>query len=80
MKKKLIISYEYGYTNWYVSEFYKFFHSKLVEETDIEFEYISLRNLSIKFNQEFQTHHSTIFNWFNLVIYNPDNEKMFVHL
>ena len=36
MKKKLIIAYEYGYDNWYVSEFYKFFHSKLVDEFDIK--------------------------------------------
>ena len=79
MKKKLIISYEPGYHNWYVGEFYKYFHKMLTDNTDIEFEYISLRELSLKFNQEFQTHTSTIFNWYNLVIYNPINEKMFIH-
>jgi hypothetical protein len=51
----------------------------LVDNTDIEFEYQTLRELSVKFDQDFQTHHSTIFNWYNLVIYNPVNEKMFVH-
>lgn len=79
MKKKLIIAYEYGYDNWYVSEFYKFFHSKLVDEFDIEFEYFSLRELSQRFNHQYQTHQSTIFNWYNLIIYNPINEKMFIH-
>jgi hypothetical protein len=79
MKKKLIISYEQGYDNWYISEFYKYFHSKLSDNSDIEFEYMSLRQLSLNFNQEFQTHSSTIFNWYNLVVYNPNNEKMFIH-
>jgi hypothetical protein len=40
---------------------------------------MSLRQLSLNFNQEFQTHSSTIFNWYNLVVYNPNNEKMFIH-
>ena len=38
---KLIISYEQGYNNWYVSEFYKYFHNKLSEITNIQFEYIN---------------------------------------
>ena len=79
MKKKLIISYEQGYHNWYVSEFYKFFHKKIEFDTEFELEYISLRDLATKFGKEISNHYTSIFNWFNLVIYNPSNEKMFVH-
>jgi hypothetical protein len=79
MKKKLIISYEQGYNNWYVSEFYKYFHKKIADNSDIDYQYMSLRELSIKFNKEYDNHQSTIFNWYNLIIYNPVNEKMFVH-
>jgi hypothetical protein len=79
MKKKLIISYEQGYNNWYVTEFYKYFHSKLSDNFSIDFEYVPLHVLCLKFNQEYKTHSSTIFNWYNLVIYNPNNERMFVH-
>lgn len=79
MKKKLIIAYEQGYSNWYVSEFYRYFHNKLMDDYDIEFEYVSLRELATKFNKEYDNHQSSIFNWYNLVIYNPINEKMFIH-
>jgi hypothetical protein len=76
---KLIISYEQGYNNWYVSEFYKYFHKKLSEITNIQFEYVSLRDLSNKFGKEFTNQTSSIFNWFNLVIYNQTTDKFFVH-
>jgi len=38
-----------------------------------------LRDLATKFGKEISNHYTSIFNWFNLVIYNPSNEKMFVH-
>jgi hypothetical protein len=79
MKKKLVISYDQGYNNWYVSEFYKFLHKKLDSENNFEFEYVSLRELSTKFGKDFSNHYASIFNWFNFVIYNPLNEKMFIH-
>lgn len=79
MKKKLIISYELGYHNWYVSEFYKYFHSKLIEESDIELEYITLSDLSLRFGKTLENHKSSMFNWYNLVIYNPINEIFFIH-
>ena len=76
---KLIISYEQGYNNWYVSEFYKYFHKKLSEITNIQFEYVSLRDLSNKFGKEYTNQTGSIFNWFNLVIYNQTTDKFFVH-
>jgi hypothetical protein len=79
MINKLIISYEQGYNNWYVSEFYKFFHKKLMNETNIEFEYMPLNELAKKFGKELKNSENSIFNWYNLVIYNESNEKMFIH-
>lgn len=76
---KLIISYEQGYNNWYVSEFYKYFHKKLSEITNIQFEYVSLRDLSNKFGKDYTNQTGSIFNWFNLVIYNQTTDKFFVH-
>jgi hypothetical protein len=76
---KLIISYEQGYNNWYVSEFYKYFHNKLSEITNIQFEYISLQDLSKKFGKEYTNQSGGIFNWYNLVIYNQTTDKFFVH-
>lgn len=76
---KLIISYEQGYHNWYVSDFYKFFHKKLLSETNIELEYQSLSDLAKGFGKELNNQGSSIFNWFNLVIYNKKTEKFFVH-
>jgi hypothetical protein len=76
---KLIISYEQGYNNWYVSEFYKYFHKKLSEITNIQFEYISLQELSKNFGKEHTNQSGGIFNWYNLVIYNQTTDKFFVH-
>ena len=77
--EKLIISYDQGYSNWYVSEFYKYFHKKLLENVNIHIEYIPLRELATKFGKNSFNQGSSIFNWFNLVIYNPQNDKMFIH-
>lgn len=77
--EKLIISYDQGYNNWYVSEFYRYFHGKLLENTNIKIEFVPLRELSVRFNKDFYNQGSTIFNWYNLVIYNPKNDKMFIH-
>lgn len=74
-----IISYEHGYSNWYVSEFYKFFHKKIEEKTGILFDYISLNDLSKKMGYEFNNSNDTLFNWFNLLIINKKTEKIFVH-
>jgi hypothetical protein len=80
MMDKLIISYEYGYTNWYVSEFYKYFHSKIVDQNkNITFEYMPLSELAKKFDKEYTNQTGNIFNWFNLVIYNEVTDKFFIH-
>ena len=42
LNKRFIISYEQGYTNWYVSEFYKYFHKKLLDNINLDIEYISI--------------------------------------
>lgn len=76
---KIIISYDVGYTNWYVSEFYEYFHQKLVEVSNIKIVYVPLRELAIHFGQEQNNHKSTIFNWYNLILFNPTSEKFFVH-
>jgi hypothetical protein len=76
---KLIIDYEFGYHNWYVSEFYKFFHKRLSETTNINLEYMSLNELAQKFGKNIDNHSNSIFNWFNLVLYNEKTEKFFIH-
>jgi hypothetical protein len=76
--EKLIISYDFGYNNWYVSEFYKYFHEKVSQTKNINLEYVHLREFSKKFGKE-MNHNNPLFNWFNLIIYNENNGKMFVH-
>jgi len=76
--EKLIISYDLGYENWYVSNFYKYFHEKVSQTKNINFEYIHLRDFSKKFGKE-MNRDSPLFNWYNLIIYNENNGKMFVH-
>lgn len=77
--EKLIISYEQGFTNWYISEFYKYFHSKIILETEIKFEYLPIKQFALKFGKELDNNFCNIFNWYNLIIYNPKTEKIFVH-
>jgi hypothetical protein len=74
-----IISYEFGYHDWYVSEFYKFFHKNLEEKMNMKFEYMSIRELAEKLGHHSDNHSDSPFNWFNLIIMNKKNEKMFIH-
>jgi hypothetical protein len=76
---KLIISYDIGYNNWYVSEFYKFFHQALLETSMVKFEYVPLKDLAIRYGKELSNHTSSVFNWYNLIILNPKTEKFFIH-
>ena len=76
---KYTIAYEQGYTNWYVSEFYKYFHIKLEEKTGIKFNYIRMSDLAEKFGYQLSNNSDTLFSWFNLVIMNEETEKMFIH-
>jgi hypothetical protein len=74
-----IISYEQGYYNWYVSEFYKYFHKKLEDKLNTHLEYEPISIFAKRFNYELDNHSDSLFNWFNLIIYNKDTEKFFVH-
>jgi hypothetical protein len=80
MNDKYIISYSHGYNDWYVSEFYKYFHKRLEEETNINLEYIPLHELAQKHNSCVENHNSyTLFNWYNLIIFNERTQKYFIH-
>lgn len=77
---KIIISYDLGYTNWYVSEFYQYFHKKIIENNPkINFEYISLRELASKYGFDFNGFGSLFANWYNLILYDEISEKFFIH-
>lgn len=77
---KYIISYSHGYNDWYTSEFYKYFHKRLIEETNINIEFIPLHELAQKHNSHMDNHNSyTLFNWFNLIIFNEKTQKYFIH-
>lgn len=73
-----IISYEFGYQDWYVSEFYKYFHKKLEDYLKIKLDYFSIRDLAKKYGYDMDNSDG-LFNWFNLIIVNKKNNKMFVH-
>lgn len=76
---KIIISYDVGYTNWYVSEFYKYFHQKLITETNLVIEYVPLGEFANFFGKTQTNHETSIFNWYNLILYNPKSGKFFIH-
>jgi hypothetical protein len=79
-KMKIIISYDLGYKNWYVSEFYQYFHRRIIENyPEIKFEYIPLRELASKFGFDFDGFGSLFANWYNLILYNEISEKFFIH-
>jgi hypothetical protein len=75
----LIISYEQGYHNWYVSEFYKYFHNKITQETNVKLTYLPISQFAKIFGKELNNNFGNIFNWYNLIIYNKDTEKFFIH-
>lgn len=76
---ELIISYDGGYNNWYVSEFYKYFHKKFQEQVNVNLKYIPTKDLAKYFGKEVSNHSSSIFNWYNLILLNPKNERFFIH-
>lgn len=78
--EKLIISYDFGYSDWYVSEFYNFFYKKIIDDfPNIKFEFVPLHEFALKFDDVMVRHATSLFNWYNLIIYNPKSEKLFVH-
>lgn len=76
---EIIISYEQGYHNWYISEFYKFFHKKLEENYNIHFKYIPINSFSERYGKTINNSDPNIFNWYNLILENPKNGSLFVH-
>jgi len=77
---KYVISYDSGYTDWYVTEFYKYFHNRLINETNVEIEFIPLNVLAEQHGSCMSNHDScTLFNWFNLIIFNKKTQKYFIH-
>lgn len=77
---KYVISYDHGYHDWYVSEFYKYFHHRLIDETNAELEFIPLNVLAEQRGASMSNHDSSnLFNWYNLIIFNKKTEKYFIH-
>lgn len=75
----LVVSYEQGYGDWYVSEFYKHFHKTLCERyPNVKFKYTPLTKLAERFSATFDNG-NTLFNWYNFVLYNEVADKFFVH-
>lgn len=73
------ISYSSGWPDWYVSEFYKFFHKKIEEKTGICFEYVELRDFNKQYNFETEISSDSVFGHYSLIIRCNKNGKLFVH-
>lgn len=79
---KLIVSYHLIGSNWYVGAFYEMFFNFLKTFKDIEFEYISMEEMAQKYNFPTTGYIGTqpsIFNPYNLIIQNVENNKTFIH-
>jgi hypothetical protein len=79
---KLIVSYKVFYSNWYVGAFYEMFFNFLKTFKNIEFEYISMEDMAQKYNFPTTGYIGTqpsIFNPYNLIIQNVENNKTFIH-
>lgn len=77
---KYIISYDLGYHDWYVSEFYKYFHNRLISDSKVDVEFVPLNVLAQQHGTCMSNHDScTLFNWFNLIIFNKKTQKYFIH-
>jgi hypothetical protein len=79
---KLIVSYKTIGNNWYVGSFYEMFFNFLKTFKDIEFEYISMDDMAKKYNAStigYINNFPSIFNPYNLIIQNIENNKTFIH-
>jgi len=77
--KKYIVSFSLGYNNWYVSNFYKYFYEELIKKYGDIFEYIPIEQFGKEKELFISNQNTSIFNWYNLIIYNKKSEKYFVH-
>jgi len=77
----LIFSYHIPYSDHYPGELYRKFYDYLKENYDINIEYVNLRELSQKYNlkDDYNNGFPSIFNPYNLLIINKDNDKTFIH-
>jgi hypothetical protein len=75
----IIISYDLGYPNWYVSEFYKFFHNFLNAKLNVNVKYVPLSDLAKRYGHEISNHTHSLFNWYNLILLDSTNDQLFVH-
>ena len=79
---KLIVSFNHLYHDWYVGEFYSsFFNFLKTANVGIDFEYISLPELATRHNTatDYSNGVPSVFNPTNLIIFNPENNKAFIH-
>lgn len=79
---KLLVSYHNLGPNWYVGVFYDKFFNYLKTLKDIDVEYISINELSKKYGfgtTGYSNNFPSIFNLYNLIIQNVENNKTFIH-
>ena len=79
---KLIVSYHLIGPNWYVGVFYEKFFNYLKTLKDIEVEYVHMNQMAEKYGfgtTGYVDNYPSIFNPYNLIIQNVDNNKTFVH-
>jgi len=79
---KLIVSYHLIGPNWYVGVFYEKFFNYLKTLKDIEVEYVHMNQMAEKYGfgtTGYIDNYPSIFNPYNLIIQNVDNNKTFVH-
>lgn len=77
----LIFSYLLPYSDHYPGELYRQFYDYLKEKYKVNIEYVSLRELSHKYDlkEDYNNGFPSILNPYNLLIINKDNDKTFVH-
>lgn len=79
---KLIVSYNLINENWYVGAFYQMILNELKKNKQVQVEYINILDLAEKygFNRNgYANDMPSIFNTYNLIIQNEENNKTFVH-
>jgi len=79
---KLEISYHTIGPNWYVGVFYDKFFNYLKTLKDIEVEFVPLTEISSRYgygNSGYHENLPSVFNIYNLIIRNVENNKTFIH-
>jgi hypothetical protein len=79
---KLLVSYHKISPNWYVGVFYEKVFNYLKTLKDIEVEYIHMNQMAEKYgfgDTGYMNNYPSIFNPYNLIIQNVENNKTFIH-